>query len=259
MPEQEEENVSQVETGEGETDQVASDAGVIETQAAAEKTVPYDRFKEVNDAKKAAEAQVQNLQAQFQIIQSQVQGREVQQMPQKAQDYFAAQGLQDDDFPSVSQIRAYAAQIGEQAAMQNRQVSAMTNAQRFIESKTDYFEMVGSLNYAGQFVPSEKFQNAMVEDPSLARDYMSGVLNTPQAAYRAVKAHEAAQELAVLKGTAKEQKHVKQAALRTGPLSPAAVGGGGSVSHSVFTHPSGTPEGEVERAAYLQNAATGNL
>jgi hypothetical protein len=216
---------TEIVNGEGENTQVASED---------KQPVPYDRFKQVNDeknaaqeAQRAAEAQSQSLQAQFELM-----NRSKQPEKQTAASFFKEHyGLESYEQPTVEQIEAHTAHVANQYAMRAQQTDIAHKTQSFIASKPDFADTVGSYTPAG-FVPSAQFQKAMVADPSLREDYMSGAV-TVQSAYRAVKAHEATTELAAMKLTAKEQKAQQNAVLKTGPLSPTAVGGDGTLNNSI--------------------------
>jgi len=198
------------------------ESGVTESLAAGEKTVPLAALeaerKKRQDAEESSRQEVEGLRSQFQILQN----AQVQQMPQQAQDYFAQAGLEDDDIPTVAQLRGFYGSIQRQTAVQQH----VATAQSFIERNADYAEKVGGFNAYNQFVPSPIFQAAMAADPELRKDYFAGNL-MPAQAHRAVKGFEAGNELAKLKATAKEQETIHSVNLKTRPGSPAAVGGGG--------------------------------
>lgn len=96
----------------GVSDEAAARQGVTELRPATEQSVPYDRFREVNEAKKAAEQRAANLEAQFALLQ---QAQQVTPPPQSQQDVFAESGLGDDDIPTVKQVRQFARTVEQKA------------------------------------------------------------------------------------------------------------------------------------------------
>lgn len=213
----------------GENGQVAAaqDSGVKDTQAAAEeKTVPLSALEAERQKRQQAEAQAMSFQQQFALMQQRPQ---VQEMPKQARTYFEAKGFDSGDIPTWGQLQEFVDSIGQQQAAQARIQGQIAENQQFVESLPDYGNKVGVMNWAsGQFQPSQALQDAMAARPALLKRYASGRM-TPQEAYDAVELHIAKKELAERKARAKEQETKKQVALKTGPLSASAAGGGGSV------------------------------
>lgn len=240
--------------GEGEKTQVATEDD--------KQPVPYERFKEVNDAKneaiaakEAAEAQTQSLTSQFEAMQQQNAQPQQQTQASFLKDKF---GLESFDSPTVEHMEAWVAHIQQENAIATKQTNAVAQNQRFISGKKDFVEKVGVFTPTG-FVYSDTFQKAMAADPDLAQSNFEGSL-TIQAAYTAVKAFETQNELAVMKATAKEQKAQKEAALKTGPMSAAAVGGGGSVNRSINAGlDPNTPEGADGIVENFERMAQGDF
>jgi hypothetical protein len=240
-------------TGQAATGQEG--AGEMDQAAAETKMVPLAALeaerKKRQEAEQRGEQEVQNLRQQFELLRQ----SQVQDMPKRAQDYFAAQGLEDDDIPTVKQLRGYAQEVQQQGNVQQH-VSAI---QHFIDSKPDYTEKVGIVNVVGQFTPSATLLRAMQDDPTLARDYQTGSM-TPQSAYRAVKGYEARCELTELKSKAKRDEAEHNVDLKTRPGSPVAAGGGGRINTSINAGANpNTPEGRAAIKANFARALEGDF
>lgn len=206
----------------GDTGQFASGQGVIENQPAPDQNqaVPYERFREVNEAKKVAEQEAANLRAQFSLLQQ----APVAPQPQVPSDIFAEAGLGDDDIPTVKQVRHYARTIEQRGAA----IQQFSARDQFVNSKADYEEVVGTKPSAGGFVPSAHFAKVLQADPELMHE-LTNPITAPRIAYRAAKAFKAQQELAEARQQTNQRDINQQVNLRTNPLPASAVGGGGAV------------------------------
>lgn len=210
----------------GDTGQLATGQGVTEPQPAPEtQPVPYERFREVNEAKKAAEQRAANLETQFMLLQ---QAQQVAAPAQAGQsDIFDTPG---EDYEPIT--RAEARKIVERTERKAEQrtaaVQQMSAREQFIKSKPDYETLVGTVDFAGRFVPSEHFQKVVAADPELAYE-CSNPLTGPRIAYRAAKAFKAEQDLAQARQQSNQRDINQQVNLRTNPLPASAVGGGGAI------------------------------
>jgi hypothetical protein len=152
-----------------------------EGQDAEGQAVPYDRFKEVNDAKKAAEEQAQQLHQQNQAMAEQMRLMQANAQPTTPQKDLYTQvcdelGIDDEIITREQQAKIF-------AKMQERTQAAQVQSQ-FVSQHPDFNEVVGIVGAAG-LQPSEPLKRALQKDPTLARQ-----IQTPfgaQAAYRAAK------------------------------------------------------------------------
>lgn len=210
----------------GDTGQPATGQGVTEPQPATEtQAVPYDRFREVNEAKKAAEQENANLRAQFSLLQQAV---TPPPQPQGPQDVFAEANLQDDDIPTVKQVRRFAETVEHRAAQRTVAVQQFSARDQFVNSKTDYEQLVGTKPVAGNFVASAHFQQVLAADPDLMQE-LSNPVTAPRIAYRAAKAFKLQQELNQARQQSNQREINQQVNQRTNPLPASAAGGGGAV------------------------------
>lgn len=208
----------------GDTGQPApgQQQGVTESQPAPEQTVPYDRFKEVNEAKKAAEQENANLRAQFSLLQQTVSAPPPQ--PQSRDIVAELESTDGEEFVQVKQLKPLVQQFRQTIAA-TQQAAAREG---FVKSKADYGELVGSVNPFGQFVPSEHFQKVLAADPELVQE-LGNPATAPRIAYRAAKTFRLEQELNQTRQQVSQREVTQQVNLRTNPLPVSAVGGGGAV------------------------------
>ena len=181
------ENVNQVETDAGvqPAGDVTPEAAAAPAEQQAEQgPVPYDRFKEVNDAKNELTDTNKQLEEHIRLLGSQ-QPQQVQQpqgqqpesltlqvMKQAGIDPELATPLQMlEVFDKVSQIRV------QQSTTQNQ-------AQQFIAANADYADVVGATDAQGRFIPAPPLLRAMQEDPQLVADLQAAGPGGTRLAYR---------------------------------------------------------------------------
>ena len=213
--------------GEGLNQDATDSTGETGTEDAAQETkmVPLTALEDERHKRQQLESQTMSLSQQIAMMQQ----HPVQEMSQEAQDYFAKQGLEDDDVPTVAQLRGFAKEVTSERRRATAQDYAAAANAEFISSTSDYTDKIGSMNWMTQrFEYAQPLQEAMAANPRLMRKVMSNNI-TPEEAYTAVRLHEANNELARHKSTAKNKEAQKQVALKTGPLSGSAAGGGGAV------------------------------
>jgi len=238
----------------GDTGQVTSGQGVIEPQPAPEiQPVPYERFKEVNEAKKAAEQEAANLRAQFSLLQQ----AQIPVQPQQGQpDIFDGPG-EDYEPLTRGEARKILKTVEERTARQTVAAQQFSARDQFIRSKPDYAEAVGVVDGFGRFAPSDTCAKVLAADPELIHE-LGNPATAPRIAYRATKKFLAEQELAALKGAGNQQQIDNRVALRTGPMSASAAGGGGAISPNVRPNPS-TPEGKAQVLGHFQRILEGDF
>jgi hypothetical protein len=220
------EALNQDATGEQETGEQTPAAG----EQTEEQQGQLAALQAERDKRQSAEARVAALEAQFNLLQQQLHNQSVKQMPQTAKSFFAQNyGLEPDERPTAEMIEAFARQTMQESQLQAQQTSDVAARTAFIQSKADYSDMVGTVNWQGQFQPSDLFVEAMTDDPTLAADLAAGRLY-PQAAYRAAQGYKARKELATAKTQQQQTEAQQQAALQTGPLPASAAGGAGAVN-----------------------------
>ncbi len=241
----------------GDIGQLATGQSVTAPQPAPEtQAVPYERFREVNEAKKVAEQEAANLRAQFSLLQQSIPAPV--QPQQGPADIFAEAGLGDDDIPTVAHVRRYARAVEQRADQRVAATQQMTARDHFVGSATDYVTLVGTDGPGGQFVPSEHFLKVLTADPNLAMEFGGNRAANARIAYRAARAFKLEEELSTIKGAANQQQVDNKVALRTGPIPASAVGGGGAISPNVRPNPS-TPEGKSQLLGTFQKALEGDF
>lgn len=213
--------VSQPATGDG----VAQVTTEKEGQA-----VPYDRFKEVNDAKKvaedaqkAAEASVQTLADQMAIMQANQQ-QVVQAPAQPLTPYDQAKadlGLVDEEFiTEADRSKIFARTTEIQNAQYQRQAQRQTNLQ-FAQTHSDYGDVVG--RYIGnQFQPSPELTKILTEKPHLTATAFA----SSEGAYKIVMEQRELEKLQAQNVV--NEEHLKQQGVddKIAPVSAAAAAGG---------------------------------
>lgn len=174
--------VSQSDTGK-DVGQNSTDAG-DKSQAAADKSVPYDRFKEVNEAKKASDEKLAQVQAENELLQQQMavaaanpkQDSVQKNLFEQVQDQL---GLGDRDWLNAKET-------GEVQTRVLQIVTTHAQNQAFIESHPDYASVVGSY-VNGKFVPAASMRRVLSKLPNTAQIVLSSP-GAGKAIYEIVKA-----------------------------------------------------------------------
>ena len=174
--------VSQSDTGK-DVGQNSTDAG-DSSQAAADKSVPYDRFKEVNEAKKASDEKLAQVQAENELLQQQMavaaanpkQDSVQKNLFEQVQDQL---GLGDRDWLNAKET-------GEVQTRVLQIVTTHAQNQAFIESHPDYASVVGSY-VNGKFVAAASMLRVLSKLPNTAQIVLSSP-GAGKAIYEIVKA-----------------------------------------------------------------------
>lgn len=222
--------VSQSATGDGVT-QVTTEK--TETD---EKSVPYDRFKEVNDAKNAAEEllakQQQDHQTQMAIMQANQQPVQQTQVKEPLSDYDQAKadlGLAGEEYMDENQRSKVQARITEIMNARNQQRNAALANQQFENSHPDFGSVVGLHNpITGAIQATAEILKILTEKPYLtAAAYASS-----QGAYEIVMQQRRIDELQ--QQNTVQEEHLKQQGIDTklAPVSGAAAAGGAAQAAS---------------------------
>ena len=214
-----------------------------DTGAETDKTIPYDRFKEVNEAKKHAEEQLLVEQQARQVAEQQA--AQMRQMQVQEQ----APVVPDDEYLNAGQVRQLAAQ-------QNNQMQY----NMFLSQHPDTHEVVGQV-VGGALKPSEHLQKALQANPALYQLQMAAMNGSSDAlqllymqadAQKQISASQA--ELATLRQAAAANTEQQTAiAAKTGVTSPLSAGGGGAMTGELPE--AGTPEGD----AYFERMKRGEF
>ena len=160
--------------------QNSTDAG-DKGQAAAGKSVPYDRFKEVNDAKKLSDERIAELEAENQGLAAQMTIATANRPPVQKnlfEQTAESLGLGDREWLNAKET-------GEVQARVLQIVTTHAQNQAFMEAHPDYATVVGS--YVGRnFVPAVSLQRVLKKLPKTAQIVLSNP-NAGQAVYELVK------------------------------------------------------------------------
>lgn len=195
-----------------------------------DKDVPYGRFKEANEAKKAAEEaqrlaeqEAQQTRDQMALMQaSQVQAQQPAQAPPQSTYEQAAKDLgYDPEFMDEAQRVQVHRRMEQLNVARTQQQQMAVASQQFANSHSDFGTAVGQMNVAGQFIASAELQKILMEKPHLRAS-----CNTAAGAYQVVMDQRKVAELTQKAQAAEEQEIKNKADAKTGPMSLAAVGGG---------------------------------
>ena len=219
VTEPEDADKEQVVTAPGETIDPAN-------QTEENQAVPYERFKEVNDQKKAAEEQTMQAQRDNDLLRAQMQGQQMAQPQQIAQTTLDQAmincGVTADDMYGEAQVRVFNEKSRLDSTLQQQQMATNENMQ-FINSHPDFSQVVGSVNPAtGQIISwSQEALKLGQEQPWLQNASAQGM-------YQAIIQ---ARELAEFKSKAEvNQEHLNRQGVNIAsqPLGGSAAGGGGA-------------------------------
>lgn len=198
-----------------------------------DKTVPYDRFKEVNDQKKLAEEQAAYAQRQLELYQAQSQQQAQQtQKPVAGSTYEQAMmdlGLTADDLydgQNIVKINNRKAKLD--AALNQQQTAIMAN-QQFLATHPDVSQVVGSVNPMNGHI--------MTRSPELnhiltLKPHLAGACTTLQATHDIVMQERKLAEYEKTAAVSKEHLNRQGVDTTTQPLGGSAAGGGGAGEQS---------------------------
>lgn len=154
-------SVNQVASGAGDSATAGGQQGGTQDAAGnQDKTIPYERFKEVNEAKNLSEQRVAELQAQLDLINA----NQHQPTNQKQQDLYNVcvnqLGLNDKEYLTTEE--------NGQVLNLMLQYQSQANAQQaFMTAHPDYSEIVGKFNANGVFVPSAAMTSYLAKNPHI--------------------------------------------------------------------------------------------
>jgi hypothetical protein len=140
------------------------------TEQTAQQQVPYDRFKEVNDAKNALALENEQLKAYAQGIQASGNVTQ-QQQAQQQQQGLAMQVMKEKGFDTDYITPEQNAEVIDEVVRRTQQASMQVNQyQNFVASKSDFADIVGTTNpLTGQFVFAQPAIDAMNKNPMVAQ------------------------------------------------------------------------------------------
>ena len=216
-------DVNQLVTGDDVTQVTTEEKDEKDKQA-----VPYERFKEVNDAKNTAEEllakQTQDHQNQMAILQANQQPVQTQTQPLSDYDQAKADlGLTGEEYLDESQRSKVHTRMVELTNVRGVQANAAFSNQQFEVSHPDFGSVVGLYNpLTGKVQPTAEIQKIITEKP-----YLAAAANaSSQGAYEVVMNERRLQEL-TQQNTVQEE-HLKQQGIDTklAPVSGAAAAGG---------------------------------
>jgi hypothetical protein len=220
VTETEDVNREQVVTAPGENAEAATQQAdkTVDSQNA----VPYDRFKEVNDAKKAAEEQAAYAQRQLELMQQMSQQQAQPTAPTNTMEQAMSElGLTADDLWGENLLKLQARKDQLDTA-QRQQAQAVMSSQQFLMSHPDANQVVGSVNLAtGQILnPSAELLAILAKKP-----YLAGAC-TPEGAYDIVMQERKIAEFEKTQQVANEQITRQKVENAIAPLGGSAAGGG---------------------------------
>ncbi len=215
--------VSQPATGDGVTQVPTEKEDEKDEQA-----VPYERFKEVNDAKNTAEEllakQTQDHQTRMAILQANQQPVQTQTQPLSDYDQAKADlGLAGVEFPTEAERSSIHSRTVEIMNTHQQQVVANLTNQQFEVSHPDFGSVVGLRNPGtGVIQPTAEILKILTEKPYLT----AAAKASSQGAYEVVMSERRLKEL-TQQNTVQEE-HLKQQGIDTklAPVSGAAAAGG---------------------------------
>lgn len=189
-----------------------------------DKPVPYERFKEANEAKKTAEQETQLLRDQMALVQAQQTQRSEQAGPVTTYEQAIKElGLESNDYLTEPE-RIQVFKRKEQLDFQRYQQQATVQANRsFITTHPDYGEVVGRPNpMTGTTMPSAEIVEILQRKPHLT----AAALSSAEAAYQIVMDERTLKELTKKTKAFDEQQTQQQIDAKTSPMSASAAGGG---------------------------------
>lgn len=156
--------VGQSATGTGDTGQSATGQGAT-VQPATEQTVPYERFREVNERMKIAEQKTNDLQQQFQLLQaSQQRGQPTQTAQPSILEEFGIS--EDEPYIPTQHVPRILQAIDQRIANTVKQSISTIQGQQALTEMSDYADVVGKDGAYG-FVPSEHLTKVLQKKPYL--------------------------------------------------------------------------------------------
>ncbi len=191
-----------------------------------DQSVPYERFKEVNDAKKVAEEQAAYAQRQLDLINMNAQQQQVQTAPKTVSEQALANlGITEDDLYEPKNIIKYQEAVTQINNAQAQQSNAVMQTQEFMMTHPDIANVVGSVNpVTGQIMQASPELLALVAQKPYLRQAST------QDLYLAVQDERKFSEYQKTAVIQKEHQTRTGVKTETQPLGGSAAGGGGSGS-----------------------------
>ena len=214
---------------------IAPTTGDIEGQPAADPAAPADepmipKSRLDEESAKAAAAAEETERLKQQVLLMQTAQQYAPQPPAPAQQQASADpfdGMEADDYTTVGQQQAYAAQI-------QSQVEQQIQVGLFQARHLDYNEVVGSMNPAtGQFQYSSHLTQALTKNPAMNQllQQQTNPVAAMQLAYQLANAEKPAPTAPAPTNAAHLAQHAQNtASAQTAPMPGSAVGGAGEVN-----------------------------
>ncbi len=254
-------NSTQVVTEQDVKDQVVTDQSVTEQVADAQKqdeiladgtskdkTVPYSRLEEEAKARKAAEEQAMTAQRQLELMQMSQQTQQQAEQPKTTLDQaMLNMGITADEMYGDVQVKVFNEKARLDAILQQAQTAQVAN-QQFVNSHTDFTQVVGSVNPAtGQIMAWSQEALSLQQRKS----HLAGAFQTAHGAYTAIMDERRFAELE--KNANANQEHLKRQGVDiiSLPLGGSAAGGstGGDIQSEELLPRSQVAEIERKLAA----------
>lgn len=219
-------NTEQVVTDPDVNTEVVNQQATEQAEANQEQAVPYERFKEVNEAKKAAEEQAAHAQRQLDLIQMNAQqAQQVQTAPKStSQQALDSLGITADDLFGENVVK-YQEAVNQLNNAQVQQNNAAMQTQEFMMTHPDIANVIGSVNpMTGQIMQTTPELMALVAKKPYLRQA------SVQDLYLAVQDERKFSEYEKTATIQKEHQKRTGVKIETQPLSGSAAGGGGAGS-----------------------------
>ena len=220
-------NIDQIVTGQDVVTDVVNQQATDQADASQEKTVPYDRFKEVNDAKKAAEEQVAYAQRQLDLMQAQTtQAQQTYVQPKSTSEQALDNcGLTADDLYGENIVK-FQNEKDRLVNVQRQTDNATMAQQQFQVSHPDSVQVVGSVNpVTRQFIASPELLALLAKKP-----HLTGACNSVEIAYELVMQERQLNDLQKTQTITNEQQTRQTIDNKTQPMGGSAAGGMGGGS-----------------------------
>ncbi len=207
---------------EGQTEGQVAGEGQVEGAEKTPETVPYDRFKEVNDKLKASEEREQTLSQQVAVIQANMPTPGQRPQPDPF-DIYKKVGLEDpEDIPTVEQSRKINAYFQSQTDAKLAEI-------RFLQEHPDFTELIGTEDQIRMGQYATPIREAVKNNPALI-SMIQNSKNPPLAAYELVKLYQK-QKPGTEIDTKKAQATIDEAVANAGRIkSTSNVRGGSALS-----------------------------
>ncbi len=193
-----------------------------------DKTVPYSRFQEATDRAKEAEDKASFAQRETEILKQQaIQQQQPQQTQQPGSTFEQAMqqlGLTEEDLTYSGANQVKVANLKAQLdTAQNQQQQVFNANQQFMNSHSDFTQVVGSVNPATGVITAWSQEALLLQQN---KPYLN--FNSAQGAYQAVMDERKLAELETKAKVNEEQQNRQKVDISSQPLGASAAGGGGA-------------------------------